>query len=67
MWSSIQVETLSREDLASRLTLTVDAASVGSLLLADSFITIIDVSYLNLITHFGLIFSFPPPPQKINK
>ncbi|KAL5541060.1 hypothetical protein UlMin_042633 [Ulmus minor] len=39
-----QVETLSREDLASRLTLTVDAASVGSLLLPDSLITIIDTN-----------------------
>lgn len=38
-----QVETLSREDLASRLTLTVNAASVGSLLLSDSLITIMDV------------------------
>lgn len=39
-----QVETLSREDLASRLTLMVDAASVGPLLLADSFITIMDTN-----------------------
>lgn len=39
-----QVETLSREDLASRLTLMVDNASVGSLLLADSFITIMDTN-----------------------
>ncbi|KAM3734931.1 hypothetical protein ACB098_10G051700 [Castanea mollissima] len=39
-----QVETLSREDLASRLTLTVDAASVGPLLLSDSFITIMDTN-----------------------
>ncbi|XP_059657435.1 uncharacterized protein LOC132303986 [Cornus florida] len=39
-----QVETLSREDLASRLTLTVDAASVGPLLLSDSFITLIDTN-----------------------
>ncbi|GKU95466.1 hypothetical protein SLEP1_g8823 [Rubroshorea leprosula] len=39
-----QVETLSREDLASRLSLTVDAASVGSLLLSDSFITIMDTN-----------------------
>ncbi|XP_057976529.1 uncharacterized protein LOC131163794 isoform X2 [Malania oleifera] len=37
-----QVETLSREDLASRLTLTVDAASVGPLLLSDSLITLMD-------------------------
>ncbi|OAY56645.1 maspardin [Manihot esculenta] len=39
-----QVETLSREDLASRLTLNVDAASVGSLLLSDSYITIMDTN-----------------------
>ncbi|BFG31496.1 hypothetical protein CerSpe_177700 [Prunus speciosa] len=39
-----QVETLSREDLASRLTLTADAASVGPLLLTDSFITILDTN-----------------------
>ncbi|XP_021901729.1 maspardin isoform X1 [Carica papaya] len=39
-----QVETLSREDLASRLSLTVDAASVGPLLLSDSFITIMDTN-----------------------
>ncbi|KAK9266229.1 hypothetical protein L1049_012433 [Liquidambar formosana] len=39
-----QVETLSREDLAARLTLTVDAASVGPLLLSDSFITIMDTN-----------------------
>ncbi|KAH9721472.1 Maspardin [Citrus sinensis] len=39
-----QVETLSREDLASRLTLTADAASVGNLLLSDSHITIMDLS-----------------------
>ncbi|KAJ0048694.1 hypothetical protein Pint_16014 [Pistacia integerrima] len=38
------VETLSREDLASRLTLTVDAASVGTLLLSDSYITIMDTN-----------------------
>ncbi|KAB5564400.1 hypothetical protein DKX38_004454 [Salix brachista] len=38
-----QVETLSSDDLASRLTLNVDAASVGSLLLSDSFITIMDI------------------------
>lgn len=44
-----QVETLSREDLASRLTLTADAASVGPLLLTDSFITIMDVCILDLI------------------
>lgn len=39
-----QVETLSRDELASRLTLNVDAASVGSLLLSDSFITIMDTN-----------------------
>ncbi|KAL8226887.1 hypothetical protein R6Q57_016719 [Mikania cordata] len=39
-----QVETLSREDLASRLTLTSDAASVGPLMLSDSSITIIDTN-----------------------
>lgn len=39
-----QVETLSREDLASRLTLTVDAASIGPLLLSDSFITLMDTN-----------------------
>eukprot|EP00262_Sarcandra_glabra_P007643 TRINITY_DN2053_c0_g1_i1.p1 TRINITY_DN2053_c0_g1~~TRINITY_DN2053_c0_g1_i1.p1 ORF type:complete len:315 (+),score=43.79 TRINITY_DN2053_c0_g1_i1:72-1016(+) len=39
-----QVETLSRDDLASRLTLNVDAASIGSLLLSDSCITIMDTN-----------------------
>ncbi|XVF13294.1 hypothetical protein REPUB_Repub08aG0196400 [Reevesia pubescens] len=39
-----QVETLLREDLASRLTLTVDTASVEPLLLSDSFITIMDTN-----------------------
>ncbi|KAJ6393826.1 hypothetical protein OIU77_023127 [Salix suchowensis] len=39
-----QVETLSKDELASRLTLNVDAASVGSLLLSDSFITIMDTN-----------------------
>ncbi|KAF9689456.1 hypothetical protein SADUNF_Sadunf01G0094100 [Salix dunnii] len=39
-----QVETLSRDELASRLTLNVDAASVGSLLLSDSSITIMDTN-----------------------
>ncbi|PKI59551.1 hypothetical protein CRG98_020079, partial [Punica granatum] len=38
------VETLSREDLAARLTLTADAASIGPLLLSDSFITIMDTN-----------------------
>ncbi|KAF8380442.1 hypothetical protein HHK36_027929 [Tetracentron sinense] len=46
-----QVETLSREDLASRLTLTVDAATVGPLLLSDSYITIMDVRNLRLVTN----------------
>ncbi|XP_020094331.1 maspardin isoform X3 [Ananas comosus] len=36
------VETLGREDLSSRLTLNVNVASVGPLLLSDSFITIMD-------------------------
>uniref|UniRef100_M0ZXH6 Maspardin n=1 Tax=Solanum tuberosum TaxID=4113 RepID=M0ZXH6_SOLTU len=40
----MQVETLSREDLASRLTLTADAASVGPLLLPDSSITLMDTN-----------------------
>ncbi|XP_068306550.1 uncharacterized protein [Pyrus communis] len=39
-----QVEMLSREDLASRLTLTADTVSVGPLLLTDSFITIMDTN-----------------------
>lgn len=39
-----QVETLSREDLASRLTLNVSPAAVGPLLLSDSFITIMDTN-----------------------
>lgn len=39
-----QVETLSRDDLASRLSLTVDPASVGPLLLTDAFITIMDTN-----------------------
>ncbi|KAG8476778.1 hypothetical protein CXB51_030293 [Gossypium anomalum] len=39
-----QVETLSRDELASRLTLTVDSASVKPLLLSDSFITIMDTN-----------------------
>ncbi|XP_022970208.1 maspardin-like isoform X1 [Cucurbita maxima] len=39
-----QVEMLSREDLASRLTLTVDDASIGPLLLPDSSITIMDTN-----------------------
>lgn len=39
-----QVETLAREELSSRLSLNVNAASVGSLLLSDSFITIMDTN-----------------------
>ncbi|XP_012471928.1 uncharacterized protein LOC105789199 [Gossypium raimondii] len=39
-----QIETLSRDDLASRLAFTVDNASVGPLLLSDSFITIMDTN-----------------------
>ncbi|KAM0046025.1 putative alpha/beta hydrolase-1, maspardin [Helianthus debilis subsp. tardiflorus] len=39
-----QVETLSREDLASRLTLTNDDSSIGPLMLSDSLITIIDTN-----------------------
>ncbi|KAI3707077.1 hypothetical protein L6452_25283 [Arctium lappa] len=39
-----QVETLSREDLASRLTLSSDDASVGPLMLSDSLITIMDTN-----------------------
>ncbi|KAM3235650.1 hypothetical protein P3L10_015687 [Capsicum annuum] len=40
----IEVETLSIEDLASRLTLTADAASVRPLLLPDTSITLMDPS-----------------------
>lgn len=43
----MQVETLSKDDLASRLSLTVDSASVGPLRLSDTFITIMDVSILS--------------------
>ncbi|XVF52695.1 hypothetical protein PTKIN_Ptkin05aG0039200 [Pterospermum kingtungense] len=39
-----QVEKLSRDELASRLTLTVDTASVQPLLLSDSFITVMDTN-----------------------
>ncbi|CAH9102612.1 unnamed protein product, partial [Cuscuta epithymum] len=39
-----QVESLSKDDLGSRLTLTADAASVGPLLLPDSLITIMDTN-----------------------
>lgn len=38
------MEILSSDDLSSRLKLNVNAASVGPLLLSDSFITIMDVS-----------------------
>ncbi|XP_019156404.1 PREDICTED: maspardin isoform X2 [Ipomoea nil] len=39
-----QVEALAKDDLASRLTLTADAASVGPLLLPDSSITLMDTN-----------------------
>ncbi|CAO2820057.1 unnamed protein product [Amaranthus hypochondriacus] len=39
-----QVEALSKDDLATRLTLTVDSASVGPLLLPDASITIMDTN-----------------------
>ncbi|XP_021320940.1 maspardin isoform X3 [Sorghum bicolor] len=39
-----QVETLSRDDLSSRLMLNVDVASIGSLMLPDSLITIMDTN-----------------------
>ncbi|XP_051137230.1 uncharacterized protein LOC127255633 [Andrographis paniculata] len=39
-----QVETLSRDDLASRLSLSVSVASVGPLQLSDSSITIMDTN-----------------------
>ncbi|XP_062200988.1 uncharacterized protein LOC133903588 isoform X1 [Phragmites australis] len=39
-----QVETLSRDDLSSRLMLNVNVASVGSLMLRDSLITIMDTN-----------------------
>ncbi|KAL0904131.1 hypothetical protein M5K25_026205 [Dendrobium thyrsiflorum] len=39
-----QVETLSRDDLSSRLTLNAAAASVGPLLLSDSLVTIMDTN-----------------------
>lgn len=39
-----QVETLSRDDLSSRLTLNAADASVGPLLLSDSLITIMDTN-----------------------
>ncbi|CAN8246394.1 unnamed protein product [Cochlearia groenlandica] len=61
-FSVSQVETLSKDDLASRLTLTVDAASVGSLLLSDSFITIMDTNDYCAISQFlkdGLTERYP--------
>ncbi|XP_068634871.1 uncharacterized protein [Aristolochia californica] len=39
-----QVEKISQEDLASRLTLNVDSVSIGSLLLPDTSITIMDTT-----------------------
>ncbi|CAA6673592.1 unnamed protein product [Spirodela intermedia] len=39
-----QIETLSRDDLSSRLTLNAAPASVGSLLLSDSFVTLMDTN-----------------------
>ncbi|XP_020581727.1 maspardin isoform X2 [Phalaenopsis equestris] len=39
-----QVETLSRDDLSSRLTLNAAPASVGPLLLSDSLVTIMDTN-----------------------
>ncbi|RLN15942.1 maspardin [Panicum miliaceum] len=39
-----QVETLSRDDLSSRLMLNVNVASVGSLMLPDSLVTIMDTN-----------------------
>ncbi|GAA0144517.1 hypothetical protein LIER_04942 [Lithospermum erythrorhizon] len=39
-----QIEKLSRDDLASRLTLTSDVAAVGPLQLPDSFITLMDTN-----------------------
>ncbi|CAK7355773.1 unnamed protein product [Dovyalis caffra] len=60
-----QVETLSRDDLASRLTLNVDAASVGPLVLSDSFITILDVSSPeNCFYMFVFQFSFRTHQQQ---
>ncbi|KAL2905788.1 Maspardin, partial [Bienertia sinuspersici] len=38
------VESLSKDDLASRFTLTVDSASVSSLLMSDTSITIMDTN-----------------------
>nr|KAJ0189443.1 hypothetical protein LSAT_V11C800428200 [Lactuca sativa] len=44
-----QVKTLTRGDLASRLTLISDVASMGPLLLSDSLITIMDVEVKMLL------------------
>lgn len=44
-----QVETLSREDLASRLTLTVESGSVGPLVLSDAMITLMDTNDFSAI------------------
>ena len=51
------METLSRDDLASRLTLTVESASVGPLLLPDASITIMDVCFTceNFCTSISLL------------
>lgn len=46
-----QVETLSRDDLSSRLTLNAAAASVGPLLLSDSLVTIMDTNDYCAIPH----------------
>lgn len=53
----MQVETLSKDDLASRLSLTVDSASVGPLRLSDSFITVMDVS--NTVNFVCLAMTWP--------
>ncbi|KAL7099600.1 hypothetical protein ACP275_09G094600 [Erythranthe tilingii] len=45
-----QVQTLSKDDLASRLSISVDAASVGHLMLSDSLITTIDVKLKDQVT-----------------
>ncbi|KAL2899882.1 putative RNA-binding protein Luc7-like 2 [Bienertia sinuspersici] len=42
--AELQVESLSKDDLAFRLTLTVDSASVSPLLMSDAFITIMDTN-----------------------
>lgn len=50
--NAIQVEALSKDDLASRLSLTVEAGTVGSLRLSDSFITIMDVCLTKIFMTF---------------